>query len=104
MPSKKQRSKKNKKEKLLKQKLNIKPLQQKQEEIDNINNQIKEIGFPDTDENIVKFNKIVEEYLENDVAWSGKIPLSGYQRVMHVILSNKKNITNSVVLKYDKNV
>ena len=56
MPSKKQRSKKNKKEKLLKQKLNIKPLQQKQEEIDNINNQIKEIGFPETDENIVKFN------------------------------------------------
>ena len=42
MPSKKQRSKKNKKEKLLKQKLNIKPLQQKQETL--TINQI-----PDTD-------------------------------------------------------
>lgn len=104
MPSKKERSKKKKLDKLIKKKLNVKPIEQKIEEIDNINTQIKEIGFPETDNNILKFNNIVKEYLDNDIPWSGKIPLVGYQRVMHVILSNKKNITNSVVLKYDKNV
>ena len=104
MPSKKQRSKQKKQNKLLKKTLNIKPYDQKQQEIETINEQIKDIGFPDTDENIIKFNKIVKDYLENDIAWSGKIPLKGYQRIMHVVLSNRKNITNSVMLKYDKNV
>ena len=104
MPSKKQRSKQKKAEKKLKKNNNIKSQEQKQEEIVTINAQIKDIGFPDTDENIMKFNEIVKEYLENGIAWSGKIPLKGYQRVMHVILSNKKNVTNSVMLKYDKNV
>ena len=104
MPSKKQRSKQKKAEKLLKKKDNTKSQEQKQEEIVTINAQIKDIGFPDTDENIMKFNEIVKEYLENGIAWSGKIPLTGYQRVMHVILSNNKNVTNSVMLKYDKNV
>ena len=104
MPSKKQRSKQKKAEKSLKKKDNTKSQEQKKEEIVTINAQIKDIGFPDTDENIMKFNEIVKEYLEKGIAWSGKIPLIGYQRVMHVILSNKKNVTNSVMLKYDKNV
>ena len=104
MPSKKQRSKQKKANKLLNKKENIKSQQQKQEEIVTINAQIRDIGFPDSDENIIKFNNIVKDYLENGIAWSGKIPLTGYQRVMHVILSNRKNVTNSVMLKYDKNV
>ena len=104
MPSKKQRSKQKKAEKKLKKNNNIKSQEQKQEEIVTINAQIRDIGFPDSDENIIKFNNIVKDYLENGIAWSGKIPLTGYQRVMHVILSNRKNVTNSVMLKYDKNV
>ena len=104
MPSKKQRSKQKKADKLLNKKDNTKSQEQKKEEIITINAQIKDIGFPDTDENIMKFNGIVKDYLENGVAWSGKIHLTGYQRVMHVILSNNKNVSNSVMLKYDKNV
>ena len=104
MPSKKQRAKLKKAAKLAKKSENIKSQEQKQEEIDTINAQIKDIGFPDTDPNIQKFNKIVKEYLDEGVPWSGKVPLVGYQRVMHVILTNRKNITNSVVLKYNKDV
>ena len=104
MPSKKQRAKLKKAAKLAKKLDNIKSQEQKQEEIDTINSQIKSIGFPDTDPNIQKFNAIVKEYLDEGVPWSGKVPLVGYQRVMHVILTNRKNITNSVVLKYNKDV
>ena len=55
MPSKKQRAKLKKVAKLEKKLENIKSQEQKQEEIDTINAQIKDIGFPDTDPNIQKF-------------------------------------------------
>ena len=63
-----------------------------------------ELGLTTEEPAIQELFVIMKNYKDNNISWSGKLPLVGHKRVMNIILSNKPHVTNSINLIYDPNV
>ena len=90
--------KKNKKEK------KNKSYDQKKIECNTLMEQITGLGLTTQEPSIIKLLQIMKDYKENNVSWSGQLPLVGHKRIMNIILSNKYHVTNTINLIYDKNI
>jgi len=73
-------------------------------EVNTILKGIDNIGFPDNDQNIIKFKSLLTDFLENGTSYNGIIPLLGYGREIHYLLSNNKNIKLNVLLRVNNNL
>lgn len=94
--------KKNKVKK--KQKVTIKTLEERQNEINTIKNKLSSLGLSEEFKSIKLFYKECEKYVENGYGWSGKIKLNGLKRVLEYRLTTRKNLECSITLKYDETV
>ena len=77
---------------------------QKKQECNTLMEQITSLGLTTQEPAIQQLFIIMKNYKDNNVSWSGKLPLVGHKRVMNVILSNKPHVTNTINLIYDPNV
>lgn len=73
-------------------------------EVDTILKGISNLGFPDNDQNIIKFKGLLNDFIENGTNYNGIIPLLGYGREIHYLLSNNKNIKVTVMLRVNNNL
>lgn len=93
---------KNKKKK--KQKVSIKTLEERQNEIKTIKNKLSNLGLSEEFESIKLFYEECDKYVENGYGWSGKIKLNGLKRVLEYRLTTRKNLECSITLKYEETV
>ncbi len=96
---KKKRNEKNKKiQKTTKTKL------KRQEEIQKVQLQLQQIGFSSDNPDIKYAYSIFNDYIEYGTAFTGKIKINGFQRVLDIILSNRSHIQTTICLQYNKEI
>jgi hypothetical protein len=59
---------------------------------------LKEIGFPDDTPALVEFKKITNQFIEDGIAMTGKIPMEGYDRTLCYILTNHNKKESTIAL------
>lgn len=59
---------------------------------------LKEIGFPDETPALVEFKKITNQFIEDGIPMTGKIPMDGYDRTLCYILTNHKQKESTIAL------
>ena len=94
----------NKKRKTTKKIKEIKTKLERVMEIVKIKTKLRDLGLSEEYIGIEDFYNHCKIYVNNGIAWSGKIELPGLKRVLEASLPIRKNINCSIVLKYDKNV
>jgi hypothetical protein len=57
---------------------------------------VREIGFPDDTPALVEFKKISNQFIEDGVSITGKIPMEEYDRMLCYILTNH-NLKESTI-------
>ena len=85
----------------------IKPLKTKEtreKEIVKVKLQLRNIGFSIDNPDIKEAYKIFDDYVNFGTAFTGKIKINGFQRVLEIILSNREHITSTICLKFNKEV
>ena len=90
---KKQKTKKVKK---------LKTIEKRKTEIENVKKQLSDIGFADSNPDVQYAYKIFDEYIKFGSAFTGKIKINGFKRILDIILSNRSHIQTVVCLKYDE--
>ena len=78
--------------------------EERETEINKVKVQLLTIGFATDDENIVKFIKICDEFIEHGEYIDGKIPLEGYKREIQYRFSNNRTHQIFVNLAYNPKV
>ena len=78
-----------------------KSIAQRLEEASNIMTQFSGIGLPDDHPSVVEFKKIVAAYVDGGVSCSGRLKLTGFQRVLRYTFSKQPHIISSAVLEFD---
>jgi hypothetical protein len=63
---------------------------------------LKEIGFPDETPALVEFKKITNQFIEDGVAVTGKIPMLEYDRMLCYILTNHRKKESTIALMATK--
>ena len=63
---------------------------------------IKEIGFPDDTPALVEFKKISNQFIEDGIPVTGKIPMEGYDRILCYILTNHNLKESTIALMATK--
>ena len=81
-----------------------KTLNDRQLEINNIKNQIEQLGLGEGNLDIKQFYQIIDEFTNTGIGWSGRVTLNGFQRHIDVILTNNSNIKCQIRLVYDQYV
>ena len=100
----KQKLKRLKKLKSKSDEIKTKTKEDREEQVKVVRNKFLSLGFPTTDKNVIKVMDIFNNFIENGKSFTGKVKLMGYERVVEIILSNKKHIQPSICLKYNKDV
>jgi len=77
---------------------------ERETEINQIKMKLMSLGFPTEMEEMLTLFEHLEMYQKTGESWSGKIPFPGFQRECFVTLTNRKHNTNSVCLKYRKDI
>ena len=94
----------NKKKRSKEKKDNKKPRESRLSEVNEMKLNLSNHGITDKIENIKVFYEYCEQFVNEGISWSGKLKLPGLKRVLDGVLTTKKNIKSSIVLKYDENV
>ncbi len=63
---------------------------------------IKEIGFPDDTPALVEFKQISNQFIEDGIPVTGKIPMEGYDRMLCYILTNHNLKESTIALMSTK--
>ena len=63
---------------------------------------LQQLGLNKNNEDIKKFQNIVNDYIKSDESFSGKIKLSNTNRILEYILPKTNKHKCNVVLKYKK--
>lgn len=82
----------------------VKERPQREQEAENIKQQINSLGLGDGNVDVKTFFTELDNFVTSGVSWSGKIKLNGYTRIIDATLSMNPNITSKVGLLYDKDV
>jgi hypothetical protein len=61
--------------------------------------QLEDIGFLDTSQGYKDIKVVFDKWIEDGVAWAGKVKLPEYRRVADIILTNKVGTTASLRLR-----
>jgi hypothetical protein len=83
-------------------KMELKTLEERREELNNIMRQIDMLGIPH--DLISRFIPIANSFVQEGASASGIFNLFGLKRKMAYKLTNNKAIVSEVVFLYDKNV
>jgi hypothetical protein len=59
---------------------------------------LREIGFPDETPALVQFKQITNQFIEDGIAVTGKIPMEGYDRTLCYILTNHCKKESTIAL------
>ena len=97
-------SKKTKKKLLNKKTKSLKTKEIRMAEINKVKNQLRNIGFSTSNPDIQEAYKIMDDYVEYGSAYTGKIKINGFQRVLEMILSNRSHIQSTICLKHNEHV
>ena len=84
-----------------KRKLNERSKEERQVEVDKVNEHMKKIGIPNIIPEIIKFNKIMNNFLETGNHSQGIISLPGFGREIVYYFTNNKKQDIGVMLKYN---
>ena len=71
---------------------NMRTKEEREVEINKMRDEIKKLGLPTETPGLVKFNKLVEEYVNYGSHAQGVIPLHGFGREIVYILTNNKKL------------
>ena len=82
----------------------LKTLEKRRLEIENVKKQLSDIGFSESNPDVQYAYKIFDEYINYGSAYTGKIKINGFKRILDIILSNRSHIQTVVCLKYDEYV
>ena len=85
----------------------VKPVKTKlfrENEINKVKEQLRSIGFSTDNPDIQYAYKILDDYIEYGTAYTGKIKINGFKRVLEIIVSNRKHIKSTICLKYQEDV
>ena len=82
----------------------VKERTQREQEAENIKQQINSLGLGDGNVDVKTFFTELDNFVTSGVSWSDKIKLHGYTRIIDATLSMNPNITSKVALLYDKDV
>jgi hypothetical protein len=63
---------------------------------------LKEIGFPEDTPALLEFKKITNQFIEDGIAMTGKIPMEGYDRTLCYILTNHSKKESTIALMANK--
>ncbi len=99
--SKKKKKRNEKKKKIQK---TTKTKLKRQEEIQKVQSQLQQIGFSSDNPDIRYAYSIFNDYIEYGTAFTGKIKINGFQRVLDIILSNRSHIQTTICLQYNKEI
>ncbi len=59
---------------------------------------LKEIGFPEDVPSLIEFKKIANQFIEDGIPMTGKIPMEGFNRTLCYILTNHKQKESTIAL------
>ena len=59
---------------------------------------LREIGFPDETPALVQFKQITNQFIEDGISVTGKIPMEGYDRTLCYILTNHTKKESTIAL------
>lgn len=76
----------------------------RKEEVEKIMDSLLEFGFPIDNPGVQALIKIAKDFEEYGQSSSGKIKISGFQRVAAYVFSNQPHIHSHLTLVYDRNV
>ena len=96
-------SKKTRKKQLTKTK-SLKTKETRLQEITKVKNQLRSIGFSTSNPDIQEAYKIMDDYVDFGSAFTGKVKINGFKRVLEMILSNRAHIQSTICLKHNENV
>ena len=82
----------------------MKTKETRHEEITKVKNQLRSIGFSTSNPDIQEAYKIMDDYVDFGSAFTGKVKINGFQRVLEMILSNRAHIQSIICLKHNENV
>ena len=82
----------------------LKTKETRHEEITKVKNQLRSIGFSTSNPDIQEAYKIMDDYVDFGSAFTGKVKINGFQRVLEMILSNRAHIQSIICLKHNENV
>lgn len=78
----------------------IKSKVEKIREMKEIYYKLQQLGLNKNNEDIKKFQKIVNEYIRSDESYSGKIRINNTDRILEYILPKTNKHKCNVILKY----
>lgn len=81
-----------------------KTLQQRRNEVENLMQQLLDFGFPLDNDGVQEFIKTCKLFEERGISCSGKIKLTGFNRIILYVFSTQPHITSKTTLQYDKYV
>jgi|TARA_B110000208_G_scaffold173744_1_gene217808 hypothetical protein len=73
-------------------------------EILDITEKLKNLGLDERYDEIKEFNILCQKYIEDGLGLSGKVKITGAQRIIEYIFPTRKETRISIKLKYDKHV
>lgn len=59
---------------------------------------LKEIGFPEDVPSLIEFKKIANQFIEDGIPMTGKIPMESFNRTLCYILTNHKQKESTIAL------
>ena len=80
--------------------MTIKSKVEKIREMKEIYYKLQQLGLNKNNEDIKKFQKIVNDYIRSDESYSGKIRINNTDRILEYILPKTNKHKCNVVLKY----
>ena len=63
---------------------------------------IRELGFPDETPALVEFKKITNQFIEDGIPVTGKLPMEEYDRMLCYILTNHNSKESTIALMSTK--
>ena len=78
--------------------------QERINEVNTIKSKLQNLGLSNQIDGIKEFYQVCQDYIDNDHAWTGKIKLNGFKRIIQCSLSRRQTTSCNINLKYDENV
>lgn len=92
------------KKKKVKKNKPLKTFSFRENEINEVKNKLKTIGFSENNPDVEYAYKIFDDYVKYGTAYTGKIKINGFKRVLELILSNREHIKSTICLKYQEDI
>jgi hypothetical protein len=67
-------------------------------EVGELRRDIEGLCLGDGNPDVVKFFDVLTSFADTGIAWTGKIPLHGYKRIIEVTLTTRSHIPSRVTL------